>query len=70
MIKTGEESGNLASMLIKVGKDSEVELIESVDTVIAAIDPIMTIVVAIVVLVLVLAMFLPIMEMSSGMEGM
>lgn len=69
MIKTGEESGNLASMLIKVGKDSEVELIESVDTVIAAIDPVMTIVVAIVVLVLVLAMFLPIMEMSSGMEG-
>lgn len=70
MIKTGEESGNLASMLIKVGKDSEVELIESVDTVIATIDPIMTIVVAVVVLVLVLAMFLPIMEMSSGMEGM
>jgi len=65
MIKTGEESGNLASMLIKVGKDSETELIESVDNLVAAIDPIMTFAVAGIVLLLVLAILLPTMEMSD-----
>jgi type II secretory pathway component PulF len=65
MIKTGEESGNLAGMLIKVGKDSETELIESVDNFVAAIDPIMTFAVGGIVLLLVLAILLPIMEMSD-----
>ena len=65
MIKTGEESGNLAVMLIKVGKDSETELVEAVDNLVAAIDPIMTIAVAVIVLLLVLAILLPIMEMSD-----
>lgn len=65
MIQTGEESGKLAEMLIKVGKDSEVSLIEAVDFFVAAIDPIMSVVVAFVVLFLVLAIFLPIMEISN-----
>ncbi len=65
MIKTGEESGELAKMLIKVGKDSEVELLDSVNNLVASIDPIMMFLIAGVVLFIVMAIFLPIMEMSN-----
>lgn len=65
MIKTGEESGKLAEMLTRVGKDTEVELMEAVDGLVAAIDPILTIVVALVALVIVLSIFLPILEISD-----
>jgi general secretion pathway protein F len=65
MIKTGEESGNLADMLTKVGNDADADLLESTNVLVQAINPVMTVVVAAVVLVVVLSIFLPIMELSD-----
>lgn len=65
MIKTGEDSNNLAKMLIKVGVDSETELTEAIDGFISAITPLMQLVIAAVVLFLILAIFLPIMQISD-----
>ncbi|MCK4499062.1 type II secretion system F family protein [Candidatus Babeliales bacterium] len=65
MIRTGEESGNLAQMLLQVGHDYEQEMEESIDTLTAAISPVMNLVIAGVVLLIVLALFLPMLEMSN-----
>ncbi len=65
MIKTGEESGNLAQMLTKVGNDSEIELTEAIDNLLAAVNPVMTMMIALVVLFIMLAIFLPIMQISD-----
>lgn len=65
MMKTGEESGKLAEMLIKVGNDTEVELTESIDGFIAALNPIMTVLMGVLALVFVLAVMLPMFSMSD-----
>lgn len=65
MIKTGEKSGNLAKMLKKVGSDAEIELVDSLDNLIAMINPVMMIFVGVLVLFIVLSIFLPIVQMSD-----
>lgn len=65
MIKVGEESGNLESMLLQVGKDYEEELMRTTDGLVSTINPIMTILIAAVVLIVILSIFLPIMEMNN-----
>jgi len=65
MIAVGEKSGELESMLIRVSQvyDSEVET--SVNQLTALLEPIMIVVMGVVVLFIVLAILLPIFEMSS-----
>ncbi len=65
MIAVGEKSGELEAMLIRVSKvyDSEVET--SVNQLTALLEPIMIVVMGVVVLFIVLAILLPIFEMSS-----
>lgn len=65
MIAVGEKSGELEGMLIRVSQvyDSEVET--SVNQLTALLEPIMIVVMGIVVLFIVLAILLPIFEMSQ-----
>jgi Type II secretory pathway, component PulF len=67
MISTGEESGQLAQMLLTVGSDYDTELSEITEGLTGKITPIMTIVMAIIILFIILAIFLPVMNMSDAM---
>jgi len=67
MISTGEESGQLAQMLLTVGKDYDEELTEITESLTSKITPIMTIVMAAIVLFIILAIFMPVMDMTKGM---
>jgi type II secretory pathway component PulF len=66
MISTGEESGQLAQMLLTVGDDYDIELTEITESMTAKISPIMTVVMAIIILFIILAIFLPVMQMSEA----
>ncbi|OGB96857.1 hypothetical protein A3F06_00590 [candidate division TM6 bacterium RIFCSPHIGHO2_12_FULL_36_22] len=65
LMKTGEESGKLAEMLLTVGENYELELSEYADGLTAKIEPIMLIVMACVVGFIVIAMALPMMQMAE-----
>jgi type II secretory pathway component PulF len=70
MISTGEQSGKLAEMLTTVGNDYNTELNDITEGLTGAITPIMTLLLGGIVTFIVLAIFLPIMNMSSMMSGM
>lgn len=65
LIKTGEESGNLDSMLLNVGKTYQDDLEELADTLTTLLNPIITVVMALVVGFIVMAIAIPVMTMSS-----
>lgn len=65
MINTGEQSGKLSEMLLSVGNDYEKELNEVTDGITAKISPIMTMLLGGIVTFIILAIFLPIMNMSN-----
>ena len=66
MIELGQRSGELEAMLLKVADtyDDEVEM--SVDGLVSLLEPAMIVVMALIVGFLVIAILLPIMDMSSG----
>ena len=65
LIKTGEESGQLDTMLLTVGNNYERELIEIGDSIAAKIGPILLVVMAVVVGFIVIAIALPMMQMGD-----
>ena len=65
MIKTGEESGQLAQMLLTVGSDYDAELTELTDSLVAKIGPVMTMVVGGIIIFIVISIFAPIMDMGN-----
>lgn len=65
LIRTGEESGTLDSMLLSVGKTYEEELEELANTLASLLNPIMNIIMYIVVGFVVFAVALPMMQMGS-----
>jgi type II secretory pathway component PulF len=65
LIRTGEESGSLDTMLLSVGKTYEEELTELADTLTTLLNPIITISMALIVGFIVFAIALPIMNMSN-----
>lgn len=65
MISTGEESGKLGDMLLTVGNDYDVELMEITDGLTAKITPIMTMVMGAIVGFIIISIFLPIMDMGN-----
>jgi type II secretory pathway component PulF len=67
MIKTGEESGKLAEMLLYVGDEYDMQLTEIIDGLIAKINPIMMAVVGGIVFFIVLAMFLPMVRQGEAL---
>ena len=65
MIRTGEQSGELAGMLLNVARDYEVELGDLTDSLVAKINPFMLLFMGGVVVFIIVAMFMPILEMGD-----
>jgi general secretion pathway protein F len=65
MVQVGEESGELDGMLLKVADIFDIEVRNTLDRMLAALVPLMTIVMAGVIALIVLAILLPILSMSS-----
>ncbi len=70
LIKTGEETGQLDQMLLLVTKNYESDLTELTDTLTDQLQPFMLIATALIVGVIVMAIALPLMNMSSALTGM
>ena len=66
LIKTGEESGQLDSMLLLVAKNYEVELNDQIDTATGLISPIMLLVMAVVVGFIIYAVAGPMMKLTQS----
>ena len=65
LIKTGEQTGQLDKMLLTVAQNYEEELKELTDRLTALLGPLMLIVMAVIVGFIVLAVAMPIMQMSQ-----
>ncbi len=69
LIRTGEESGQLGSMLLNVASNYEVELVELIDTATGLLGPIMLVIMALVVGFIILAITRPLMSSMQGFTG-
>lgn len=69
LIKTGEDSGQLDTMLSTVAKNYEEELTEKADGLSTALGPVMLIVMAVVVGFIVLSILGPILQMSQNFNA-
>jgi len=69
LIKTGEETGKLDTMLLMVAENYEEELRELINKLTTALGPIMLIVVGLVIGLIVLAIMSPVMNMMSQVGG-
>ncbi|MBD3273616.1 hypothetical protein GF385_04685, partial [Candidatus Dependentiae bacterium] len=65
MISTGEQSGQLAQMLLTVGSDYEENLKDITDSLVSKIGPVTTIITGAVIAFIVLSVFLPIVELGD-----
>lgn len=65
MIRSGENSGELESMLKRASDMQENEVSSLIGTILALLEPIMLVLMGIIVLVIVLAVMLPIVNMNS-----
>ena len=70
MIRIGEESGNTAEMLDKLADYYEEEVEMAVQSVMAALEPMIIILLAVVVGGLVAACMLPMMNMYEALDAM
>jgi general secretion pathway protein F len=68
MISVGEESGELASMLMKVADTFDIEVKNTLDRLLAALVPATTIVMTIIVATIMLAIVLPIMNIAGAVH--
>jgi general secretion pathway protein F len=66
MVQVGEESGALDAMLLKVADIFDVEVRNTLDRLLAAMVPLLTIIMAGVIAMIVLAILLPILDLSSA----
>jgi len=68
MISVGEESGSLDDMLLKVADTFDVESKNTVDRLLAALVPILTVVMTGVVAIIMMAILLPILSITSSIQ--
>jgi type IV pilus assembly protein PilC len=66
MIDVGEQTGNLAEMLIKIADTYEDEVEVSVQGLTAVLEPLLIITLAVIVGFIVIAMFLPLIKLMQG----
>ena len=66
MIKVGEESGELGSILKTLSKFYQREVLNAVDTLVSLIEPLMMVVLGLGVGILLAAVLLPIYDVASG----
>jgi len=69
MISVGEESGALEPMLRKVAEFNERQLNTTIDSLTAIIEPVLMIGLGILALIVVIALYLPIFQMSGAIGG-
>ena len=65
MIASGENSGELESMLARAATNQERELEDLIDTIVALFEPLMLVVMGGVVMIIVLSIMMPILSMNS-----
>lgn len=70
LINTGEQSGQLDSMLLSVARTYEDDLTETADGLVSLLNPIMLLVMAVIVGFVILSVMMPIQEMQSLAEKM
>ncbi len=70
MIKIGEETGNIDGMLLKAADYYEDEVEIATGSLTTLMEPLIIVVLGAIVAVLVLAMYMPMIDMYSGMEGL
>ena len=68
MIDVGEETGRLPDMLLKIADVYDEEVDNAVAAMTAALEPIMIVFLAIVVGTIVIALFLPLVSIISGLQ--
>jgi type IV pilus assembly protein PilC len=68
MIDVGEETGQLPEMLLKVADVYDDEVDNSVAGLTAALEPIMIIILAVVVMTIVIALFMPLINIITGLQ--
>ena len=69
MISVGESTGNLEEVLNKITDYFEEQLDIEIKSMTAAIEPVMIIFIGLIVVVVLLAIFLPMLELMSAIEG-
>ena len=69
MVAVGEETGDLDKMLLKVAENYDEQVDVLVASLMSLLEPIMIIVLGAVVMVIVLAVFLPMIQVISGLSG-
>jgi len=67
MVQVGEESGELEGMLMRVADTFDMEVKNTLDRLLAALVPVITIVMALVVALIMMAILVPIFSLSSAM---
>lgn len=70
MIKIGEESGNLESMLEKLADYYDEEVKIATESLTAVLEPMIIVVLALVVGVLIMAIMQPMMSMYTGLDNL
>jgi len=68
MIAVGEEAGELDGMLMKVADTYDTDVRNSIERLLAALVPVLTVVMAVMIGMIMLAIVLPILDMSSLVE--
>ena len=68
MISVGEESGELDSMMMKIADTFDVDAKNTVDRMLAALVPVLTVVMTGMVAVIMMAILLPILSLSSSIQ--
>jgi general secretion pathway protein F len=68
MVQVGEEAGQLDGMLLKVADTFELESRRSIDRLLAALVPTLTIVMTVLVGIIMAAILLPLLSMTSSIQ--
>jgi general secretion pathway protein F len=68
MVSVGEESGSLDDMLLKVADTFDVDAKNTVDRLLAALVPVMTVVMTVMVAIIMMAILLPILNITSSIQ--
>lgn len=69
MVAVGEETGDLDKMLLKVADNYDEQVDVLVASMMSLLEPIMIIILGLIVMVIVLAVFLPMIQVISGLAG-
>ncbi len=69
MVAVGEETGDLDKMLLKIAEDYDEQVDVLVSSLMSLLEPIMILVLGAIVMMIVLAIFLPMIQIITGLAG-